>query len=195
MTMTTHAAATRLFRALTLGASVVLFFGGMLVLDGTVTRADSRAAAANTEVTFPGFAYNPKVVTITVGSSVTWKGNLSFHPLQQSSQSGVPSPVSGGFGASSGTEYTRVFTQTGTFNYICTSHFGSGMFGEVRVIAPLVASVTPATPPTAEPSATPNQTAQPTPTRSSTLQPTQAPLPTSDPRLTQRLFLPLTVQR
>jgi plastocyanin len=184
---------TTRFRALTLGAFATLALGGALALDGAVSRAGTTQGAT---VTFPGFAYNPQVVTITVGSSVTWQGNFGFHPLAQSTGADDPTILNGGFGATSGSEYSYTFSQAGTYYYICTRHFASGMVGEVRVIAAQGTIVPPtqAPPPTAASSATPNQTVQPTATRASTAQPTNAPPPTSDPRLDKRLYLPIAVK-
>jgi plastocyanin len=181
------------FRALTLGAFAALALGGALVLDGAVSRAGTTQDAI---VEFPGFSYTPNIVTITVGSRVTWQGDLGFHPLAQSTGANDMTPLTGGFRANTGNSFSQTFTQAGTFYYICTSHFGSGMVGEVRVLPAQSVTVTPtnAPPPTVAATSTPNQTVQPTATRSSTAEPTKAPPPTRDPRLDKTLYLPITVR-
>jgi plastocyanin len=96
----------------------------------------TRGQNTNT-VTFPSFQYLPYIITVTRGSSVTWEGNFAFHPLQQ--VTGITSLVAmtDGFASSFGNVYTRQFTQTGEFYYICVSHADetlTSMRGIVRVV-------------------------------------------------------------
>jgi plastocyanin len=88
-------------------------------------------------VRFPNFDYLPYTITVTRGSSVTWEGNFAFHPLQQ--VTGITSlvPMTGGFESSFGNVFTKQFTQTGEFYYICITHADetvTSMRGIVRVV-------------------------------------------------------------
>jgi len=94
-------------------------------------------------ITFACCAYNPTVVTITVGASVSWSGNFSFpHPLQQVAGPTSDVLVPGGFGNSTGTFYSVPFNAPGTFYYRCGIHgvaqFGGTMRGQIVVLGPPV---------------------------------------------------------
>jgi plastocyanin len=124
------------------------------------TRTALSVTTADAVVNFPGFVYNPGVVTITVGERVTWNGDFGFHPLRQVTDATGDTPVSGGFASSSGSTFQHQFTSAGTFYYQCVAHgtFGGSMRGEVRVIGGSAATATPGTTTTPSPSATPTQT-------------------------------------
>lgn len=88
----------------------------------------------NHTVTAQGLIYNPLVVTIAPGDSVSWT-NMSTHDTQ-AIEGLVPegtelwhSPMS--------ENYTRTFTQEGIYIYKCTPHFGAGMGGAIIVGEPV----------------------------------------------------------
>jgi len=99
--------------------------------------ADRTAVNAARTVTFPGFAYTPRCIKIRVGQTVTWSGDLAFHPLRPGlivggvpmAQAGNPVPS-----VSAGASTTATFAAAGDYGYYCANHFGSGMVGAVYVV-------------------------------------------------------------
>jgi plastocyanin len=131
----------RQFKILTGGFLTLIAVAGTLLLN----RVASSAGGANAIVDFTCCDYSPQVVTVTVGESVTWRGNFGFHPLQQAAGPASDSLPSGGFTASGGTEFSKTFTEAGTMYYLCTAHgtLGGQMRGEVRVLGSGQATTTP----------------------------------------------------
>ena len=91
---------------------VLSFFSGITdsckkISDGPVTN----------EVIIEGMAFSPATITVTHGTTITWKNNDSADHTVSSNiglfDSGTINPA--------GT-YSRVFTMTGTFPYRCTIH-------------------------------------------------------------------------
>ncbi len=124
----------RLFKTLTGGLLGLIAVGGALLLSDVA----SSAGKANAIINFTCCDYAPKVITVTTGDSVTWNGDFGFHPLQQAESATSDANVPGGFVAGGGSTFTHVFSQTGTFYYLCAIHGTGGgqMRGEVRVLAP-----------------------------------------------------------
>lgn len=96
-------------------------------------------APADAAITFVCCAYNPSVVTITVGESATWSGAFSpIHPMRQVTGPTSDTPVPGGFANSTGTFYAFQFNTPGTYYYHCSNHgvaqFGGTMRGSVVVL-------------------------------------------------------------
>lgn len=103
------------------------------------------SAAANASVAIQNFAYSPQVVTITVGSSVTWTNDDGVdHTV--TSLSG-PAAFDSGQIAGGGT-YSHRFTVVGTYTYHCADH---------SMMPTATVKVVPATtrPPTAHPTTHP----------------------------------------
>ncbi len=75
-----------------------------------------------------GNRFEPNVVTITVGQTVTWSwpaGALSHNVLPDDSDNPIPSgPVTDG-----PETYSFTFDQAGSFRYFCSSHGGAGGVG------------------------------------------------------------------
>ena len=107
---------TRLFPAL------ALLLAALLALPVT------SAYAANEIVTW-GFSPTPTAVSIKVGDTVTWNGNLSFHPLIMTDAAFA---TIGATLSSGGTSYVRSFTAPGTYYFMCGAH-GSSMPTTVTV--------------------------------------------------------------
>lgn len=139
-------------------------------------------------ISFVCCSYNPTVVTITVGESVSWSGSFAFpHPLRQVDGPTSDVPVPGGFANSTGTFYSVQFNSAGTFYFQCSFHglaqFGGTMRGKVIVL--------PAGGATSTPTETPTATATPT-LAPNTATPTGTP--TATPVLTPRAYLPFTLR-
>lgn len=89
-------------------------------------------------VRFPGPAYSPSCLEITVGDTVRWTGNFEEHPLSPGRAPSRPedpmgSPNNPIVYTDSGNLATVVFPSAGDYPYYCTSHDYLGMFGVVRV--------------------------------------------------------------
>ena len=71
--------------------------------------------------------FNPGVITIDVGASVTWNNVQGTHNVV-ARDGAFTSPI-----LYEGSSYSHTFTTRGEFPYVCTFHEGAGMFGEVDV--------------------------------------------------------------
>jgi plastocyanin len=101
-------------RASLLAATAVLMLGTV-------------AAAADASVSIRDFAFQPAAVTVRVGDTVTWTNRDDvIHTVQWSGGSESPD-------LENGESYSRTFTGTGVFPYICGPH--PFMTGSVRVLA------------------------------------------------------------
>jgi plastocyanin len=103
-----------------------------------VTNTMNLTGIPSTTVTFSGASYNPKCIRVSQGTNVTFSGSFSFHPLLGAeivnnmlipAGSGPFVPVT-----NTGTMKTFAMSATGTFPYVCTSHWPSGMTGTVFVV-------------------------------------------------------------
>jgi plastocyanin len=82
------------------------------------------AARAGASVTVTSFLFSPKAVTVSVGRSVTW--NFEATHTTTSSQGFWDSGSRG-----SGASFSRAFTSSGSYPYLCTIH--PSMRGAVNV--------------------------------------------------------------
>jgi len=114
------ARALRFACALALTNAVTLTVGGLTV-----------ASAADTPITW-GFSPTPTVVSIQVNDTVTWNGNLVFHPVRITDASFT---ATGATVSSGGGSYTRSFPLPGTYYFMCAAH-GSSMPTTVNVSCP-----------------------------------------------------------
>lgn len=97
---------------------------------------DRTDPGAQRSVTFAGFAYTPRCLKVKVGQTVTWNGDLSFHPLragaivdnQPMAQPGNPIPST-----SAGNTVSVTFNAAGDFGYYCAVH-QPGMAGAIYVV-------------------------------------------------------------
>ncbi len=95
------------------------------------------ALAANATITW-GFSPTPTAVNINAGETVTWSGDLSFHPVALTNAS---FSTLGATQSSGGASYTRSFATPGVYYFMCAVH-QSSMPTTVTVCAapaPLVA--------------------------------------------------------
>lgn len=93
------------------------------------------AAAPKTHtVTAQGLIYNPLVVTIAPGDTVSWT-NMSTHNTE-SIEGLIPEGAEMWMSEMSD-NYSRTFTVEGIYIYKCTPHFGTGMGGAIIVGNPV----------------------------------------------------------
>lgn len=88
----------------------------------------------NHTVTAQGLIYEPLVVTIAPGDSVSWT-NMSTHNTE--SIEGLIPEGAEMWTSKMSENYSRTFTQEGIYVYKCTPHFGAGMGGAVIVGEPV----------------------------------------------------------
>jgi plastocyanin len=94
---------------------------------GPSTPSTPAGVSANT-VVMSGSAFNPVNITVTVGTTVTWKNNDGYaHTATASDGSWNTGNIAGGASAS------HTFTTAGTYPYVCTYHAAMGMTGTVTV--------------------------------------------------------------
>jgi plastocyanin len=91
------------------------------------TPAAPATPAANT-VLMSGSVFNPVTITVSVGTTVTWKNNDSYgHTATSDAGDWDTGNIAAGASAS------KTFTTAGTFPYHCTYHLAMGMKGTVIV--------------------------------------------------------------
>jgi plastocyanin len=83
-------------------------------------------------VTISNFAFNPHIITITVGQNVTWKNNDGVTHTVTSDSNSTIAFNSGGI--SDGSTFKFRFTQTGDYWYHCSIH-STMTHAIVRVVA------------------------------------------------------------
>ncbi|WNM29173.1 plastocyanin/azurin family copper-binding protein [Streptomyces sp. Li-HN-5-11] len=144
--------------------TVRLLLAGMLLV-GAVTFLATRPAHAATSyrVVMSGYAFSPRVLTITAGSTVTWV-NEDQAPHDVKTTSG-PEPIHSPM-LSKGGAWSHTFTLPGTYGYVCTVHPG--------MTAGLVVKAAAAPTPTTQPA-----THQHTGSLPAAAQPAQSPAPTA----------------
>jgi plastocyanin len=87
----------------------------------TTAPASPTAVSGNSAaVTIQGFAFNPQVITVKVGTTITWTDmDSTAHTV--TSLSGPTSFNSGNLTPSGGT-FHFMFSQAGTYSYHCMIH-------------------------------------------------------------------------
>lgn len=96
--------------------------------------APATVESKNHTVTAQGLIYEPLVVTIAPGDSVSWT-NMSTHNTE-SLEGLIPEGAEMWISAMS-ENYSRTFTEEGIYIYKCTPHFGAGMGGAIIVGNPV----------------------------------------------------------
>lgn len=115
-----------------LAVALLTLAAATVVLGGTVLRllanpAGAAAAVGVDDVVVSGSAFQPPVIQVDAGTTVTWTfddGSTRHNVVGE----GWSSPVQ-----QSGT-YQHTFEQSGSYPYTCTLHWG--MDGRVEVVAP-----------------------------------------------------------
>lgn len=156
------------------GPSVLTVFGILLLCALLVYSGANVALAGNANVDIQGFSYQPPVVTIDPGDSVTWTNRDNAAHTVTADDGSFNSPT-----LSNGGTFTRTFPSAGTFPYHCAIH-GTAMAGSV------VAGDSESPTPTPDETATAGPTASPThsPSPTDSPSPTGSPLPTNSPPAT-----------
>jgi plastocyanin len=89
-----------------------------------------------TTINFTNFMYTPKCLKVTKGTSVTFSGDFSMHPLRPSAKRGITSgnPITA---TDSGSSKSFTFDSPGVYAYFCNIHGpaddGTGMEGAIWV--------------------------------------------------------------
>lgn len=87
-------------------------------------------AMSNVTVSMQNLRFNPRTVTVTMGTTVVWTNN---------DPQGIPHTTTSDTGLwdsgrmSVGQSYSHKFNQPGTYRYHCTLHQGEGMVGTIIV--------------------------------------------------------------
>jgi plastocyanin len=133
----------------------------------------SLALADSNTVTIQNSRFDPAVVSIDAGDSVTWTNRDAIpHSVRWTSDG--PND-SGAIGKDQ--SYHQTFNSGGAYSYVCGIH-GASMAGLVLVSGQQTAPPTPrSSPPTQRPSSPPPPTPSPSPSES----PTPSPSPTTSP--------------
>ena len=146
---------------------------GSFVVTGTLAGVGVASSAQDATINTTAALWNPPDVTIATGDSVTWNWDTSPGVAHNLVADGGPAadPTWTGQleGFKTGGQYTRQFTQPGTYKFLCQAHIN--MKGSVTVEGE-------PTEPTPTPTSTPGE---PTPTPTSTPTRTPTPAPTTDP--------------
>lgn len=92
--------------------------------------ASPSPAAATTQISIKGFAFNPNQPSVTKGATITWTNDDgTTHTVT----SGVPGTPTGKFDQSvdAGKTFSFTFTDAGTYEFFCNIH--NSMRGTVTV--------------------------------------------------------------
>jgi len=95
---------------------------GRALLSGVLLWLTAMSAHAANETITWGFSPTPTSVSISVGETVTWDGDLVFHPVQVTNSAFT---LAGTVVSAGGSSYTRMFTAPGTYYFRCAAHGAS----------------------------------------------------------------------
>lgn len=110
-----------------------------------LTASSSAGAQAKTiEISMTDSAFVPPMITIHAGDEVTWKNpaillhTITFDPAQAADKSSIKLPAGvqpfGSADLSEDDTFTHIFTEKGTYAYVCKYHESMGMKGTVIVL-------------------------------------------------------------
>ena len=95
------------------------------------------AFATQHQVQIQGFSYSPSVVSAVVGDTVVISGDFGSHPTVEVSEAtwnaDGSARLTGGFGSTSGNQFSVVLTTPGNRYYVCRPHVSLGMKGMLMV--------------------------------------------------------------
>ena len=95
--------------------------GRALLLCAALLLPTTALHAANETITW-GFSPTPTAVAISVGQTVTWSGDLNFHPVRMTDATfATLGPIQSAGGAS----YARTFSTPGVYYFMCAAHGAS----------------------------------------------------------------------
>jgi plastocyanin len=91
----------------------------------------------NHQIVANSMSWSPSALTVLAGDTVTWVSNSGTHNVNGTTSTFSLNPESFGNSVSSSAwTYQHVFTITGSYDFQCDVHAGSGMNGNVTVISP-----------------------------------------------------------
>lgn len=91
----------------------------------------------NHQIVANAMSWSPSSLTVLAGDTVTWVSNSGTHNVNGTTATFSLNPESFGNSVSSSAwTYQHVFTITGSYDFQCDVHAGSGMNGNVTVISP-----------------------------------------------------------
>ncbi|MHB0878180.1 MAG: cupredoxin domain-containing protein [Anaerolineae bacterium] len=93
--------------------------------------AATSAAAAPAEVVLKNFAFAPKELTVSVGTTITWTNQDSTAHTVTAGQRGSPSGLFDSGQLAAGRSFSFAFSEAGTYPYFCSLH--PGMDGTIIV--------------------------------------------------------------
>ncbi len=118
-------------KLLTIMIAVVSIFAASVATDARVKPSRGRAAAAQpAKVTIKNFEFLPKVLTVTVGTTVEWVNEGGRHTVE-GDKGEFKSDV-----LANGAKFSFKFDKPGTYNYHCGFHGAAGgkdMAGKIIV--------------------------------------------------------------
>jgi len=83
----------------------------------SMTMSTPMAASSGSQIEVKNFTFEPMMLSIAVGTTVTWKFDDSAQHTVSADDKSFVSPA-----LSNGQTYTHTFTTAGTFQYICSIH-------------------------------------------------------------------------
>jgi len=104
-------------------------FAAVLLLAGIAIAGPALAAERSVTLTADN-RFAPGTLSVTAGDTVTWVWEGGFHDVTFGDGTRSGDPV-----GDVGTTFSRTFSATGSFSYICTVHEALGMRGTVTVVA------------------------------------------------------------
>jgi plastocyanin len=112
-----------------------LFLMGLLLSCSIATLPDRTlqsdvSAQSNNQINITNSKFEPKKLTVTEGTTVTWNNSEGVHTVKSDTNAFVSTTLS------SGDKFTYQFTKAGTYPYHCTFHGskeGHGMAGTIVV--------------------------------------------------------------
>jgi plastocyanin len=135
------------FKKLFIAIAAALFAACAAPSGGASSQAPDKSLVESAAVTIKGIAFDPKVMEVRAGESVTWTNEddvqhtvTSGLPQKQGVpgvSEGKPSRPDGAFDGEldgAGSTFETTIDEPGTYPYFCEVH--SGMQGELRVTSP-----------------------------------------------------------
>lgn len=114
-----------------------------LISIGLTAATSAEAQAKTVEISMTDSAFVPPTITINAGDEVTWKNpalllhTITFNPAEAADKSNVKLPAGvqpfGSGDLSEDDTFTHMFTEKGTYSYVCKYHESMGMKGTVVV--------------------------------------------------------------
>lgn len=110
---------------------------------GLTVATSTGAQGKAIEISMTDSAFVPPTITVHAGDEVTWKNpavllhTVTFDPAQAADKSSIKLPTGvqpfGSADLSEDDTFTHLFTEKGTYTYVCKYHESMGMKGTVVV--------------------------------------------------------------